>query len=280
MAAKIALVTGASRGIGKVCALELARAGYDVAVAARTLPEGEGEVTTPYADDLRKLAVAGSVEKTVEEIRVLGREALPLRLDLLDRKSIEAAFEQLIRTWGRIDVLVNNGAYQGPGLMYRFLELEVEQLETSVVANSVNQFHLTRLVLPTMIEQGGGAVFNMTSHAGMVPPPAPTGEGGWGYAHAAAQGAFHRMVGVLNVEHGRNGIRAYNLEPGFTKTEALATVLGNDDGGLDILNLAIEPQVTADVMAWLEAQDSEGRYCGDISTPTFFAENDISTTEN
>src|SRR5579864_2951081 len=100
-----ALVTGASRGNGKASALALAGAGLDVAVAARTLKEGEGR---DDSDRGAGRAIPGSLEATVAEIETLGRRALAVPLDLLDRASLTSAVDTVLAEWGRIDVLVNN----------------------------------------------------------------------------------------------------------------------------------------------------------------------------
>jgi len=106
----VAFVTGASRGIGKAGALALADAGYDVVVTARTVKPGD---TQHFAESGRPIALPGSLEETAAEIEKRGQRALPLRLDLLDRKTLDVAVEASLEQWGRIDVLYNNGIYQG-----------------------------------------------------------------------------------------------------------------------------------------------------------------------
>jgi NAD(P)-dependent dehydrogenase (short-subunit alcohol dehydrogenase family) len=267
---KVALITGASRGIGKVTALALARAGYAIVATARTLREGEGTIDTPYAGDQRQLPVAGSLQQTVADIEAIGGQAIAIPMDITDRATIDAAIDAVKSQWGRIDLLMNNGAYQGPGLMFRMMEVDIAQMEVAVIGNCINQFYLTQQVLPLMIAQGAGVVFNMTSHAGIEAPVAPTGEGGWGYVHAAAKGGFHRMVGVLDIEHRGDGVRGYNIEPGFTMTEALKTVLG-EESALAAAHVAYTPEQTAEVICWLAQEDVEGRYSGrDIHSPSFF----------
>src|SRR5262245_38858236 len=110
---KVALITGATRGIGKACALSLAKRGFAVAVTGRTLKEGQGAVGNYMKGNVR-VAVPGSIETTVAEVEALGAEAMGVRLDILDRGSIDAGIAAVLAKWGRIDVLVNNGIYQGP----------------------------------------------------------------------------------------------------------------------------------------------------------------------
>src|SRR5262245_42476409 len=112
----VAFVTGASRGIGRAISLALADRGFDVVVTARTVREGDGLARSSSFRDAKQVAVAGSIESTAAAVRERGRAALPLRLDLLDRASIDAALAEALRAWGRIDLLVNNGIYQGPGV--------------------------------------------------------------------------------------------------------------------------------------------------------------------
>ena len=110
----VALVTGASRGIGKATAIALARAGFDVAIGARTVREGEG------LDDSGRAgagSLPGSLETTAAAVEADGRRALPITMDLLDRPSLEAAVGRVLAEWGRVDVLVNNAVHTGPGSM-------------------------------------------------------------------------------------------------------------------------------------------------------------------
>jgi 3-oxoacyl-[acyl-carrier protein] reductase len=273
---KVAFVTGATRGIGKACALSLARAGFDIAVTGRTLREGEGRVPSASAKDPRELPVPGSIESTVAAVRALGREALGLRLDILSRASIDQALDAVLADWGRVDVLVNNAIYQGPGLMYRFTEFTQEQLDACLLGTLVNQVHITRRLLPAMIAQGGGTVVCIGSIAGVGPPPVSPAKGGWGFLYGASKSAFHRLAEFLHVEHGDDGIRSFLVEPQMTVTDTMATVFGEQIRSLVAAGRAFTPEVTGDVVAWLATHPEAQAYAGRLlSTPTFFHDHGI-----
>jgi hypothetical protein len=240
---RVAFVTGASRGIGKASAIALARRGFDVVVTARTVHEGQAA----DGSDL-----PGSIATTAEAVRAAGREALPLRLDLLDRASIDAALDETAARFGPIGVLVNNGIYTGEATMQHVLDLDLDEVAKLFEANVFAQLHIVQRVAREMIAAGGGTIIDLISAAGMSDPPAPAGRGGWGFAYAASKAAFQRLVGVLAVEHPGAGLRLFNVEPGFVVTEAM--VHHDPDGHFAQFGGA-PPSVPASVIAWLA--DSE-----------------------
>ncbi|HET6812250.1 MAG TPA: SDR family oxidoreductase [Acidimicrobiales bacterium] len=252
---KVALVTGASRGIGKAVAVHLARAGFDVALGARTVQEGEAREhsSTIKASNTRPLP--GSLATTAGLVEAEGRRALPVYLDLLDRASLGASVTTVLERWGRIDVLVNNGRYIGPGHMDLFLDTPIELHERHLEANVLAPIILTRLVLPQMLERGEGHVVNVTSSAGNTDPPGPAGQGGWGLGYGMSKGAMHRLAGILHLELGPQGICAYNLHPGFVATERMAADMG--EFGFDS-SQAAPADVVGAVAAWL-VTTPEGR---------------------
>ncbi len=256
-ATPVAFVTGASRGIGKACALALAQAGFDVAISARTLHEGEGR---DDSDSGQGRAIVGSLEATAEDVQSAGRRALPVVADLMDRSSLLDAAARVLSEWGRVDVLVNNAVHTGPGSMVRLLDTPIEALETKLAANVVAQLVLTKAVLPAMLDAGGGTVINMTSHAGYNDPPAPVGKGGWGYAYAASKGAFHRMAAFLHVELGEQGIRAYNVDPGNVTTERAAI----NDAALGLAGhyVGAPPSAIGTAVAWLATSPEAAELSG------------------
>ena len=256
----VAFITGASRGIGKAGALALAEAGYDVVVTARTLHAGEThDYASSSAEAGKQTALPGSVEETAALVEERGQRALPLRLDLLDRSSLDAALEKTLADWGRIDVLYNNGIYQGPGVMDPFMEIEEDKLATVFEGNFFAQLHLTRNVLRHMLERGSGTVVNMTSNAGQFDPPNKTSEGGWGFAYGASKSAFHRMAGFIHVEFKEHGLRAYNIDPGYVPTEAQLAMRGKDDPIYQqYIRYGAPTEVPARMLVWLLTTE-EGR---------------------
>ncbi len=119
---KVAFITGASRGIGRETALAFARAGFDVAISARTVEEGES--TAHRLCDAQGVPLAGSLNSTAAAIRAMGRKALVVPMDLLDSASVLAAGQAVLAALGRIDVLINNAIYQGRDLNSAFMSLQ------------------------------------------------------------------------------------------------------------------------------------------------------------
>src|SRR5947208_7274027 len=143
-----AFVTGASRGRGKGVAISLAEAGYDVAITARTVHEGEAREhsSTVQKSDTRPLP--GSLDGTAAEVEQRGQKALPVAADLLDRDSLTRATEHVVEAWGQIDVLVNNGLYIGAGDLVRVLDSPLYLLDVHLEAIFLVPLSLWLLVVP------------------------------------------------------------------------------------------------------------------------------------
>ena len=250
----VAFVTGASRGIGKACSVHLARAGFDVAVSARTVAEGEQREHSSTVKRSDTSPLPGSLSATAALVAEAGGDALIMAADLLDHDSLEAAAATVLERWGRVDVLVNNGRYIGPGHMDRLLETPIELLDRHLRANCLAPLVLAKALLPPMIERGRGAIVNITSASGYADPTSAAGDGGWGMGYGISKGAFHRVAGFLAVEHGGDGINAFNVQPGYISTERIAQDMaqfGFEDTGQP-------PDVIGAVVAWL-ATDPEAR---------------------
>jgi len=244
----VAFVTGASRGIGKAIAVHLARSGFDVALTARTVADGEAREhsSTLHRSDTRPLP--GSLESTADLVEQAGARSLTVPADLTERATVIAAGTAVLSAWGRVDVLVNNGRYVGPGHMDQFEETPLELLDAHLEANVMAPLALTKVVLPGMLERGAGCIVNITSGAGYADPPAPAGKGGWGLGYGMSKGALHRAAGILALELGDRGIRAYNVQPGFIATERMVQDMA--DFGFDA-SAGAPPDVVGAVVAWL-----------------------------
>jgi NAD(P)-dependent dehydrogenase (short-subunit alcohol dehydrogenase family) len=182
---RVALVTGASRGIGKEIALTLGRAGMLVAVTYRT----------------NKLAA----QKVVAELRALGIEGLALTTEITDPARVKAMIEAVIKHFGRLDVLVNNvGDFDWKPVA----ESSVEQWSAVIASNLFSAFYATKFVLPTMRRQHWGRIINM----GSVGAERAFGQAKISAYSAAKAGivAFTRSVAL---EEARNGITANVVNP-------------------------------------------------------------------
>ncbi|MGL6070011.1 SDR family NAD(P)-dependent oxidoreductase [Craterilacuibacter sp.] len=244
----VVLVTGASRGIGKATALKFAREGWHVAITARTRTEGQQHVYQVPTRDGQPLP--GSLASTLAELQRWDSEALAITMDLLDQVSVDAALDSVLARFGRIDALVNNAVYQSSMLNAPFMELDGAEWARVLQAYVAAPHQLTRRALKVMLEQGSGAIVNISSGAGETDPPLPASQGGWGVAYGAGKAAFSRMAGVIATELGDAGIRAYTVNPGVVATETLKATLG-DDGELARRLGANTPELPAAVIHWL-----------------------------
>ena len=168
-----AFVTGSSRGIGKAIAVHLAGAGFDVALAARTVADGEQREHSSTVRASDTTALPGSLAATAALVEGMGRRALVVPADLTDRSSVLAAAHTVLERWGPIDVLVNNGRYIGPGHMDPFVDTPLELLDLHLEANVMAPLVLAKSFLPGMLERGSGIIVNISSGAGTADPPSP-----------------------------------------------------------------------------------------------------------
>jgi NAD(P)-dependent dehydrogenase (short-subunit alcohol dehydrogenase family) len=153
MTRRVAVVTGASRGIGRRLAGDLAKAGYDVACLARSSRE-------------RPSKLPGSVEASADLVRAAGREALAVPLDVRDEAAIAAFAERLYASWGRCDVLVNNAAVAPP---LPALDDTTKRWRLAVDVNLNGPFYFMYHLGRRMREQGEGRAVNLSSLAAAFP---------------------------------------------------------------------------------------------------------------
>lgn len=191
---RVAIVTGASRGIGKAIALGFAAQGMKVVAAARS----ESQVNE---------SLPGTIHQTVEAIRAAGGQGLALRCDVTDETSVAAMVEQAAAVFGGVDVLVNNA---GVAFGHPLLETPLKRWDLVFKVNVTGAFLCSKAVLPHMIRQGGGSIINISSlaanerHKGMV---------NTGVAYGVAKAALDRLTWGLASEAGCHGVAVNALKP-------------------------------------------------------------------
>jgi 7-alpha-hydroxysteroid dehydrogenase len=193
---KVALVTGAGRGIGRAAALALGEAGADVVVAART-PD--------------------NVEEVAERIRALGRRAEPVVFDVMELDRMDELVAVATDRLGGLDLLVNNagGSFPKP-----LMETSVRSFEKAFTFNVTTAFELTKQAVPAMLARGGGSVVNISSTAGRL------ADRGFS-AYGTAKGALTHMTRNMAMDLSPH-IRVNGIAVGSVSTDALATVLTDD----------------------------------------------------
>ncbi|MCH2173156.1 SDR family oxidoreductase [Myxococcota bacterium] len=216
-AAPKAIVTGATRGIGKGIAEELADAGFDVAITGRTAREGEG---MEEEADGSPSPLPGSLETTAGLIEARGRVALPVPMDLLDPVSVDRAAKEILGAWGHVDVLVNNAMYE----MGRYTNAWVKdtplvEWERKAQANFLAPVALVLAFLPGMLERRSGCIVNLSTRHNYQRQGGPPGAGGAGVSYNCSKAALGKLADGIAVEHGADGILAFDVDPGPVLTE-------------------------------------------------------------
>ena len=218
---KTALVTGASRGIGRAVALGLARAGADVALSARD---------------------EGLLSEVRDEVEALGRKAVVLPADVTDAEACVRLAGDAISALGSLDVLVNNAG--GSSYMGAFTDLRFSGWEKTMRLNVDSIVHLSQAVGRHMLERGSGSVVNVASVAGLTATPTLA-------AYGASKAAVISLTRTLALEWGPQGVRVNALCPGWTKTD-LNKDLWSDEG------LASMMVSTTGLKRWADAEEMVG----------------------
>ena len=218
---RTALVTGASRGIGRALALGLARAGADVALSAR--------------DEALLHEVRGEVE-------ALGRTAHVLPADVTDADACARLAQDAVAALGHLDVLVNNAG--GSSYMGAFTDLRFSGWEKTMRLNVDSIVHLSQAVGRHMLERGSGSVVNVASVAGLTATPTLA-------AYGASKAAVISLTKTLALEWGPQGVRVNALCPGWTRTD-LNKDLWSDAG------LAAMMVSTTGLKRWADPEEMVG----------------------
>lgn len=229
LAGKVAIVTGASRGLGKAMAIELARAGASVAVAARTVEAGQSRLP-------------GTILETANEIEMQGGKAISVRCDVTQEKDVEELVEQVMNQYGQVDIMINNAGINTPE---PFLKLSAKRWDLVMGVNLRGTFLCSKAVLPQMVERRSGSIINLSSVlAKRIKFSIPYG---------ASKAAIERLTLGLAKELKKYNISVNALCPDFTVTETVTTYLKDaDTTGWQL------PEMWGKYAVLVAAQDAQG----------------------
>lgn len=207
---RVVVVTGAGRlrSIGRSIALEMAKAGCDVVIT------GTGRDPSSFPDD-EKAVGWRDIESVAEEIRAIGRRALPVVCDVSELGSVESLAERVYEELGRVDFVVNNAGAARAGDRVAIVEIDPEAWRRVIDVNLNGSFYMSHVFGRRLIEQGeGGAIVNISSIGGKMMPPNNA-------AYAASKAGLHALTAAMSGEVGRHGIRVNAICPGIIETSRM-----------------------------------------------------------
>lgn len=217
MERKIALITGATSGIGEACARKFAEGGYDLILTGRNV------------DKMK------AVERQARE---LGADVLPLMFDVRDRKAATAAVNSLAGKWAVVDVLINNAGL-ALGLEKEY-EGDIDDWETMIDTNIKGLLTMIRLVVPGMVERNKGHVINIGSVAGDA---AYAG----GNVYCATKAAVKALTDGLRIDVAHTAVRVTNVKPGLVETNFSVIRFHGDNERADNVYKGIKPLTGDDI---------------------------------
>ena len=232
---KVALITGASRGIGRSCAIEMAREGADVAINYRSHPD--------------------EAEEVARIVRESGCRAITLQGDVADRKRDEELVEKTVAELGRLDMAVNNAGISNESTTV--VESSTEKYRAMVDTNILGVDYCMKHEIAQMLKQGKGAIVNLASIAGLNGIP-------WAGPYASTK---HAVVGLTKssaLDHAAQGIRINAVAPGAIKTDILARQLAGGDenyneatiSAMHPMNRMGRPEEVANAICWLLSDEA------------------------
>ncbi|MFH1480866.1 MAG: glucose 1-dehydrogenase [Pseudomonadota bacterium] len=193
---KTAIVTGASRGLGKAIAIALAEAGADVVLTSRTIKD---------------------LEVTASEIEKRGRKGVPIATDVRVQTQVEQMVDKTIELFGKVDILVNNA---GIVIEKALMEVTEEEWRRVIDTNLTGMYFCAKAVGKYMIKQGGGKIINLASAMGIDTFPNLV-------SYSSSKGGVLLFTRALAVEWGRYNIQVNSLTPGYFYTDFTYNVLDN-----------------------------------------------------
>ena len=221
---KVALITGAGRGIGRAIALAFARAGAKLAVTARTISE---------------------LQETAAQVRKLGRECLPIAADVSQRDDVSRLVNELLQRFGQIDVLVNNAGVQGP--IGPLVENDTDSWVHTFQVNVFGALYLIKAVLPQMMVRREGKIINVSGGGATAPRRRFS-------AYGASKTAMLRLTETLAEEVQAVNIQVNAIAPGVVNTRMLQEIFEAGEAAGPELELARERQAGRTVPAELAAR--------------------------
>lgn len=246
---QVAIVTGASRGLGKDIALSLARAGAMVIVSARTDEPGQSRIP-------------GSLADTVGQIEDAGGKARAIRCDVADEADIQNLVKTTLDDFGKIDILVNNAGILVPGTV---LEMEPKHWRLSFKVNMEGPFLVCKAALPAMIDAGGGHIINISSRGAIGPGAGPydvarpTG----GAAYGATKAALERFSQGLASEVFQHKVSVNVLSPHLAIWSEGGHFFRTRAGEPDYSGWRMTGDIIGDAAVVICSQE-RGRYTGNI----------------
>ena len=226
---RVAMVTGATRGIGKEIALELAQNGLDIAINYRSMQEG--------MEDLKK------------EIEAYGVRCEFVGADVANFEQCENMVKETVEKFGKIDVLVNNAGITKDGLIMR---MKKEDFEAVIDINLIGTFNVTRNVIPYMIKQKSGRIINVSSVVGVAGNAGQTN-------YSASKAGIIGFTKSLAKEVASRNILVNAIAPGFIDTDMTKVLSDNVKEGINAqipLRRMGNPKEVAKVVKFLASEDS------------------------
>jgi NAD(P)-dependent dehydrogenase (short-subunit alcohol dehydrogenase family) len=195
---KVAVITGASRGIGEATAIGLAQAGANLAIVSRKMPD---------------------LEKVAEEVRKLGKKCLPVQAHLGKVEEINQLVKRVLEEFGKIDILVNNAATNPT--MASAIDVDERAWDSIMNLNLKGLFFLSQAVARVMREKGGGRIINVSSAAGTTPDILPL--------YSISKAGVNMATKVMAQQWAQYNIRVNAIAPGLTKTRFSEALWKNPD---------------------------------------------------
>ena len=199
--AKVVMITGASKGLGRALAHAFAESGAQLALCARR---------------------EGPLFQVKKELESIAADVLAVPADVSDPDDVERFVSLAERRFGRVDVLINNASILGPSPMPYLADYPIEDFHLVLITNAFNPFLMTKRVLSGMLQRNEGCIINVTSSAGHI------GYAGWG-AYAVSKFALEGLTYTWAEELAESGVRLHLVDPGEMDTEMHALAVPNCD---------------------------------------------------